>query len=759
MNKFFFAYIIVSLCCATGTSQYSIEGIVHGDDQPLGFANVTIDNSPFSTITDSSGYYKIENITGNEISVKFSFLGFKTIYRSFEKITPGSNLTLNVEMESLPGVLDEVVVTGTMQEVIRSQSPIPVEVYQPSFFRKNPTPNLYEALQNVNGVRPQLNCNVCNTGDIHINGLEGPYTMVLIDGMPIVSSLASVYGLSGIPNSLIDRMEIIKGPASSLYGSEAIGGIINVITKSPENAPGFTMDLHTTSWLETNLDFGFKNRIGKKTSILTGINMFYFQNPKDINRDNFTDIAQQKRISIFQKWSFELEDGKKASLAGRYYSENRWGGELNWNESFRGGDDVYGESVYTNRWEIIGQCDLPWIDNLVFSTSVIGHDQNSAYGDLAYLANQNIVFGQLIYSRKAGNHRMLFGSALRYTYFDDNTPATSDVSMKNQPDKTTIPGLFFQDEIVLSPDFTVLMGLRNDLHQDHGNILTPRLALKWKLNDANIFRLNFGTGFRVVNLFTEDHAALTGARQVVITETLKPERSVNYNLNYLKKIYFDNGGALTLDLSAWHTKFDNLILPDYDIHPRKIIYSNIDGYAISEGLSFNANAILSSGLSFKAGFSLLSVMSYENNEKTRPYLSERFNGNWGVSYNWKRNKYKLDYTGNIYGPMLLPLASDLDPRNSESPYWSIQNIQLSVKVADAIEIYGGFKNLLDWTPAKSSSFLIAGSHDPFDKLIELDQNGNIVPTPENPYGLSFDPAYVYAPNQGRKLFFGIRYGL
>ena len=105
-----------------------------------------------------------------------------------------------------------------MKEVSRLESPVPVEVYSPVFFKANPTPSIFESLQNVNGVRPQLNCNVCNTGDIHINGLEGPYTMILIDGMPIVSGLSTVYGLTGIPQALIERMEIVKGPASTLYG-------------------------------------------------------------------------------------------------------------------------------------------------------------------------------------------------------------------------------------------------------------------------------------------------------------------------------------------------------------------------------------------------------------------------------------------------------------------------------------------------------------------------------------------------------------
>jgi outer membrane receptor for ferrienterochelin and colicins len=137
-------------------------------------------------------------------------------------------------------VIDDVVITGTIKPISRSKSPVAVEIYSQKFFQKNPTPNIFEAIAMVNGVKPQLNCSVCNTGDIHINGLEGPYTMILIDGMPIVSSLSTVYGLSGIPNSLIDRIEVVKGPASSLYGSEAMGGVINIITKNALTAPKLT---------------------------------------------------------------------------------------------------------------------------------------------------------------------------------------------------------------------------------------------------------------------------------------------------------------------------------------------------------------------------------------------------------------------------------------------------------------------------------------------------------------------------------------
>src|SRR5690606_5771509 len=415
----------------------------------------------------------------------------------------------------------------------------------PTFLKKNPTPNIFEALQNVNGVRPQLNCNVCNTGDIHINGLEGPYTLVLIDGMPIVSGLSTVYGLSGIPNSLIERVEIVKGPASSLYGSEAVGGLINVITKLPEHAPSIFADTFMTSWGEINVDIGFKAEIGNATSLF-GANYYNYSNPIDKNNDNFTDVTLQDRISIFNKWNFERAEKRIASVAGRFYYEDRWGGEMQWNPSFRGGDEVYGESIYTTRYELLGQYQLPVSEKMLFNFSYTDHDQNSVYGDLKYLAKQRIGFVQFTWDKKLGKHDLLFGVAGRYNYYDDNTTATSEDEI-NKPDAVFIPSIFIQNEYKFNERHTFLAGVRYDYDFRHGNILTPRIAYRWKISDEDIFRLNAGTGFRVVNLFTEEHAALTGSREVVIEEELRPEQSFNINLNYLKKLYLNSGAIVQFE--------------------------------------------------------------------------------------------------------------------------------------------------------------------------------------------------------------------
>jgi outer membrane receptor for ferrienterochelin and colicins len=751
-------WMAIVIGCLAGSSIHAqtITGKVESKQTGEPLVGAVIATTGQQVMTNNKGRFTINNNGGQALTI--TMVGYKPDTISIA----GISSELIIAMRPLPGQLEDVVVTGTMKAVRKSASPVPVEVYTPQFFRRNPTPTIFDALQLVNGVRPQLNCNVCNTGDIHINGLEGPYTMVLIDGMPIVSSLSSVYGLSGIPNSLVERIEVVKGPASSLYGSEAIGGLINVITKNPAKAPLLAADVSTTSWGEYSLDAGLKYKPFKKTNALLGVSYFNFTNRFDKNRDNFTDVTLQNRISVFNKFSFERKNNRQANIAGRYIYEDRWGGDMRWSKEFRGGDSIYGESIYTARYELIGNYQLPVKENLLFSWSFNSHSQRSVYGISRYDALQRVAFGQLTLDKTIGNHDLLMGAVFRHTYYDDNTPATFDTLAKSSsPENTALPGFLLQDEITLNAQQKLLLGARWDYHPVHKHIFTPRVAWKISPTSNDVIRVNAGTGFRVVNLFTEDHAALTGARTVVIGEALKPERSYNVNINYVKKIY-SQSFWINLDASVWYTHFTNRILPDYITNPQEINYNNLRGYSISQGVSMNAEFGVTNSLRGHVGITIQDVTITEkdiNGKKTRSrqLLTEPWSGTWSLSYSIFNTGLSIDYTGNIYGSMLLPLLSATDPRSPESPVWSIQNIQVTKKMKNGLEIYTGVKNLLNWTPAKHAPFLIARSNDPFDKQVQFDQDGQVIATPDNPYALSFDPNYVYAPNQGIRAFLGVRY--
>lgn len=731
---------------------------VNAEGSPLEFATVSLKKTTFAGLTNAEGKLTFKEIPYGKYDIEVSSVGYVKYSLSVVLDEGSPNTFLEATLKENTLELGEVVVSGTMKEVSKLDSPVPVEVYTAKFFRANPTPSVFESLQNVNGVRPQLNCNVCNTGDIHINGLEGPYTMILIDGMPIVSGLSTVYGLTGIPQSLIERMEVVKGPASTLYGSEAVGGLVNIITKSITKAPTFSADVFSTTWADVNADIGVKFRVGKKANSLLGINYFNYQNPIDNNGDGFTDLTLQNRISVFNKWGFERANKRIFDVAARYIYEDRWGGEMRWSPEFRGGQDVYGESIFTSRWETFGVYQLPTKADLKLQFSGNGHRQNSVYGTTFYAADQYVGFGQLLWNKRINaKHDWLSGAAFRYVYYDDNTPATADTADLNAPAKTLLPGIFIQDEWTINAQNKLLSSARYDYNSLHGSILSPRLNYKWNSKDRlNIVRLSVGNGYRVANVFTEDHAALTGARQVVFEEKLNPETSWNVNLNVVKELFTKNNTFVTLDATAFYTYFSNKIIPDYLTDPNKIIYGNLAGFAVSKGVSLNTNASFVNGLKINVGGTFQEVFNEDEGVRQQQLLTERFSGVWSVSYGISKLNLSIDYTGNVYSPMPLPTLGPLDPRPDVSPWWSVQNVQFTKKTKKDLEIYGGIKNLLNFTPPANS---IARAFDPFDKGVEFDTNGQVVATPQNPNALSFDPTYVYAPNQGRRAFMGIRVSL
>ena len=225
-----------------------------------------------------------------------------------------------------------------------------------------------------------------------------------------------------------------------------------------------------------------------------------------------------------------------------------------------------------------------------FSFSANSHDQNSVYGTTEYIGHQDVLFGQLTYFKNTKKHDVTAGIAYRYTYYDDNSMATLE------PSKIHLPGIFLQDQIQFSKQSILLLGGRYDYNTNHGNVFSPRANYKWmSKNKKSILRFTGGNGFRVVNIFTEEHQAFTGTRELIIQEELKPEKSWNGNVNYVRKFLLKNDVFLSFDFTGFYTHFSNQILPDYS-DPNAIIYDNLDGYSVSKGLSVNTDFSFPYGL-------------------------------------------------------------------------------------------------------------------------------------------------------------------
>ena len=704
----------------------TLEGKVSSNGQAVPFATISLKGSPMGTSANADGYYRLDNIIEGTYEVVVSVLGYRK-FREELTISPGLN---RFDASLIPSSvqLEQVIVTASMKESFLHASPVKVEVLTQKFLQKVASANVMEVIDNINGVQNQINCVVCGTNDIHINGMEGPYTLVLIDGMPIMSSLSTVYGLNGIPTSLIKQIEVIKGPSSTLYGSEAVAGVINIITKKANDAPLVELASFFTSHLEKNMDFSFAPKLAKSDVLLSG-NLFQMQNFIDSNNDNFSDVPLSKRLSLFNRWSINRKSNKKLHFSAKYFQENRFGGVEEWNKEYRGSDSIYGESIYTDRFEFVGSYQFPTEENIRLDASFNYHHQDSYYGNTKYKAWQEVYFANLIWDKSLGKkHQLLLGYTHRYESYLDST-------LVNIHEQKFIPGFFVQDEINLSTDWTMMGGMRLDHHQDHDFIFAPRFSLKWQAEPYTIFRLNAGTGFRTVNLFTEDHAALTGAREVIIKEKLEPEESYNVNVN-MNHIYSLGNSSGTIDFDVFYTHFSNKILPDYESNDNQIIYANLEGTSISRGIAFTIQQNFEFPLSISIGTTFLDVHSIDElNQKEKELFAPRFSSVFSASYQLSSWDASLEWSARIIGPMKLPTYSPPFNRAETSPWFSQQHFQFNKKINVRFASFFAVKNVFNYMQETP--------------LID----------PENPFGENFDTAYAYGPLQGRRLVIGLRYTL
>ena len=281
----------------------NISGFVKSESGNLGYASISLLNSQNGVIANDDGYFEIDIDLSKHNDLLISYIGNVSKKISIKNNTLNFNNIIIYLDEDING-LNEIVVTGTLKDEYVTESPVKVNVITSkkiNSFLPSAGTNLTKIIQLLNGAQEVVACGVCYTSSISINGLEGPYTSVLMDGIPMYGNLASVYGLNGIPNMIIDRLEIIKGPSSTLYGSEAVAGVINIITKDPENQPLLSIDIQGTFLNESFINMALTPKIGKTIGYF-GVNWDRKNHYDDFNNDGFGDDINIDRISVFNKW-------------------------------------------------------------------------------------------------------------------------------------------------------------------------------------------------------------------------------------------------------------------------------------------------------------------------------------------------------------------------------------------------------------------------------------------------------------------------
>lgn len=740
--------------------KFCVRGTVLVEGTPAANAHILVVR-PGQTkpiISDTLGRFTICGLSAGKTLLKITHLSAEDTLLEIKITSHDTFFVIHLVSDAHP-----------LKEVTIEQNPgmrpgvgycVAVQSINAELIRQTYSPNLWESSQLVAGLRPQNVCPVCHATDIRFNGLEGSYFMLLINDVPLLGSLSRIYGLTSLPASLIENLEVTRGPASALYGPEGVAGVLNLGITPPAPGIDLKMLLQGSHLMDWNADV--TARLGRRSWGWIGSLQAQYLNRKiDRNNDGYTDLPPVKRLSTFHV--FTIKNKRHAdpiTLITRILGEDRWGGQVQWNRFWRGSDSVYAESITSSHADILAL--WPFRVRRMSGGLLAGaslHHQDSYYGNRPYKATQYSGYFQnyltLLKTRKV---QLKCGSSLQYLWSDDNTTLTAEpqdslISI-NRPSEVWIPGLFAETEFIPLSSHRFLAGIRFDYHSIHGALPAPRFHYLWQPSGKK-FQLRVGAGraFRFVQLVAEEHAALNGSRSLEIQKPLRPESGWNTHF------------SMASSLSTYETSFSvqggtnfiwikNRIFSDLEKDPQVLLMRNA-GEGLQAATFYFNGALVWKSFDLMLGTGFQNVRIAEDGQRKDFYYTEKYQFYWNAGATISKSSTVLRCWGALTGPMRLPRQGALDPRPEYSRPFTLLNISVTQNVRNfAFAI--GVKNLLNFRPPATC---LTRPHDPFDRLVVRNEKGEVVPTEENPYAYTFDTTYCYASFAGWQFFWNIEWKL
>ncbi len=721
-----------------------------GDHLP--YVNVVIKGTTIGIMTDASGHYFLKNLPIGTYTVVYSMVGYQTVEKSVT-IEPSKTIELKIQLEETSIMMDNVVVTGNKYETKRKETSSIVNVVTPFIFSSTSSNSLGEALDYQTGLRVEMTCGNCAVPQLRINGLEGHYSQLLLDSRPLFSSLASVYGLEQMPTGMIDRVEVIRGGASALYGSNAIGGVVNIITKEPTRnfvELSNNTSLLGNSALDANTTFN-ASIIGNNSNL--GVFLFGVLRDRqayDRNNDGFSEVPELKSSVLGFRSYFKTSNYSKITTEYHHSEEYRRGGdqldlpahETDLAEQLKHSIDAGSVKfdLYTkdNKHFISGYSAFQHI----VRGSYFGTGQDlDAYGKSKDI--NSITGAQYRYSM---NNLLFmpadFSMGIEYTYNHLQDKMLGHGIDVNQ--HVSIFGGYLQNEWK-NNQLSLLAGARIEKHNLMSNpVVSPRLSIRYSPSAGVVLRTGYASGYRAPQIYNEDlHVAAVGGEVSIIEQdpNLRPEYSHSFSVSadaYKRFGFWETN--LTVD--GFYTKLNDVFALEengFDSKGNLLLLRVNESGATVAGVNIEGVLGYKNILSMQLGYTLQrSVYDEPVSWSSNPAIQattrmQRTPDNYGyavMNYNAFKN-FTASVSGKYTGSMLVPHFAgyiDEDKETISTPFWDM-GIKLAYKIPFykyySLELNGGVKNILD-------------SFQP-----DLDK------------GMDKDAGYIYGPTLPRTFFVGL----
>ena len=509
-------------------------------EEDLPFATILILETGQGMAADETGHFVFKNIPAGTYTLRVQLVGFATQ----EKKVSVSNeyaVSLHFAMEEDHVMMEEVVVSANRNEVSRKEAPVVVNVMSAKLFEMVNSTDLAKSLNFQSGLRVENSCQNCAFPQVRINGLEGPYSQILINSRPIVSALSGVYGLEQIPTNMVERVEVVRGGGSALFGANAVGGTINIITKDPVNN-----SFQVSSTLSGIEGKSWEQYMGANVSLVShdhkyGIAVYETyrnRNPYDVDGDSFSEIGKLNMNTFGLRSYYKPSQFSRLSIEYHATNEFRRGGNKFHLEPFE--SDITEQTKHIINSGGLSY-DLFWKEykhKLSFYTSAQHVDRNSYYGAQqdpnAYGKTDDLTFvGGGMY---VGNFDKVLFAPGTFTagmeYQHNNMHDVMTGYNRDLTQEVRIASAFFQNEWKMNA-FSLLAGFRLDEHNLIDNLIfSPRVNMLYKPSEAFQGRLTWSTGFRAPQAYDEDlHVTAVAGEGVLIhlAEGLKPEKSNSFS--------------------------------------------------------------------------------------------------------------------------------------------------------------------------------------------------------------------------------------
>ncbi len=527
--------IITCFSAKAQTSDIQIKVISESENEPIFGATVYFEELEKGAVTDFDGIATFNEIPNGEHIIIVSFLGFETLKTT---IQIPSNSDLIFKLKSGGNELDEVVLQSSRSTRTVKKIPTRIEFIGVEEMGEkaimNPT-NISMVLRESTGIQMQQTSLSSGSTNIRIQGLDGRYTQLLRDGFPLYGGFSSGLSILQIPPLDLQQFEIIKGSSSTLYGGGAIAGLINMVSKTPDEEPALDIMLTQTQALGSTANVFYSKRNEKFGISLYGSG--HYQKAYDPEDDGFSNLPKTKSISFNPKFFYYPSDKTTFWLGLNGTYDDRIGGDITKIESGENGIHQYTEENISKRLssQAVYKTQIDSISSLSIKNSVSFFDRNLTIPDFNFDGKQTNTFTEITYQRETSKADWIFGANLYTSNFDENDNATL------QRDQTDITyGLFANNIYDLSDSWILETGLRADYNTDFGFFPLPRISLLYKNDNGFSSRIGGGLGYKIPDIFTEEAEFINFENVLGIDKSsLKAERSygVNLDFNYQTRLF------------------------------------------------------------------------------------------------------------------------------------------------------------------------------------------------------------------------------